>query len=106
MKDDMPVEKGRLKNSHLSNQNFAFGLSHIGERSYAGVSVSRFLSKSGIAGFGYYNFAKSGDHHGGTRKAPVRKIQHPNTWATLKCKLWTAKLSKAVWSSTTKQILG
>ena len=73
MKDDMPVEKGRLKNSHLSNQNFAFGLSHIGERSYAGVSVSRFLSKSGIAGFGYYNFAESGHHHGGTRKAPVRE---------------------------------
>ena len=73
MKDDMPVEKGRLKNSHLSNQNFAFGLSHIGERSYAGVSVSRFLSKSGIAGFGYYNFAESGHHHGGSRKAPVRE---------------------------------
>ena len=73
MKDDMPVEKGRLKNSHLSNQNFAFGLSHIGERSYTGVSVSRFLSKSGIAGFGYYNFAESGHHHGGTRKAPVRE---------------------------------
>ena len=73
MKDDMPVEKGRLKNSHLSNQNFAFGLSHIGERSYAGLSVSRFLSKSGIAGFGYYNFAESGHHHGGTHKAPVRE---------------------------------
>lgn len=73
MKDDMPVEKGRLKNSHLSNQNFAFGLSHIGERSYAGVSVSRFLSKSGIAGFGYYNFAESGHHHGGTHKAPARE---------------------------------
>ena len=73
MKDDMPVEKGRLKNSHLSNQNFAFGLSHIGERSYAGVSVSRFLSKSGIAGFGYYNFSESGHHHSGTHKAPVRE---------------------------------
>lgn len=75
VRDDTPVEKGRLKNSAVRMRNASAGVSYIGERGYAGVSFSRYMSRAGIPGFAYYNIDGAGNRSLAAEPASVKSAQ-------------------------------
>ncbi len=49
--DTVALEKGKIPNSHLHNQNISTGVSYIGEKGYLGLGLSHFTTDYGVPGF-------------------------------------------------------
>ncbi|MDB1144812.1 MAG: TonB-dependent receptor [Alcaligenaceae bacterium] len=49
--DMVPIEKGKITNSHMRNSSFNGGVSYVGDKGYAGMSLGFYDTKYGVPGF-------------------------------------------------------